>query len=189
MIHISMDTKRVRRALLNRGVLLLFAVLFVPMFAGIELFPLVPSSVGSVVQPVLLLLSIPGMFVTIVGGFLYTPLLLTVNLPDVIATAVLFYLFAVVAAGIGRVLGRYASEPASATRLRYLCAGALVLAGVLALGFITQIPATCDPSGDCTFAGWAYRLFVLAVGGGLCAAGFGIVGVEAAVRRMRSRSA
>lgn len=186
-----MDTKRVRRALLDRTVLLLFAVLFVPMFAGIELFPLVPSSVGSVVQPVVLLLSIPGMFVTIVGDFLYTPLLLTVNVPfaDVIAPAVLFYLFAVVAAGIGRVLGRYASEPAHATRLRYLGAGALVLAGVLALGFTIQIPATCDASGDCTFAGWAYRLFVLAVGGGLCAAGFGVVGVDVAVRRRRSRSA
>lgn len=183
-----MDTKRVRRALLDRGVLLLFAVLFVPMFVGIELFSLVPSSVSSVVQPVVLLLSIPGMFITVVGDFLYTPLLVTVNVPDVIATAVLFYLFAVVSAGIGRVLGQYASEPAHTTQLRYLGAGALVLAGVLALGFTAQIPATCGPSGDCTFAGGVYRLVVLVVGGGLCAAGFGVVGVDVAVRRMRSGS-
>ncbi|RRJ30980.1 hypothetical protein [Halocatena pleomorpha] len=179
-----MDTKRVQRALLNRGVLLLFAVLFVPMFAGTVLFPLVPS----VVQLILLVLSVPGMFLITVGEFLYTPLLVTGHLPNVIANAVLFYLFAVVAAGIGRVLGRYAAEPAHRTRLRYLGAGTLVLAGVLAVGFTAQIPVTCGPAGDCTFAGWAYRLMVLAVGGGLCASGFGVVGVDVAVRRMRSGS-
>lgn len=184
-----MDTKRVRRALLDRGVLLLFVVLFVPLSAEIYLFPLVPSSVGSVVQPVLLLLSIPGKYVATLGSTLFTAVPhLRIPGDGVVVITALFYLFAVVAAGIGRVLGRYASEPTHATRLRYLGAGALVLAGVLAVGFTVQIPATCDPSGDCTFAGWAYRLFVLAVGGGLCAAGFGVVGVDVALRRIRSRS-
>ncbi|UPM42271.1 hypothetical protein [Halocatena salina] len=72
----------------------------------------------------------------------------------VLLFAVLFYLFAVVATGTGRMLARSAAEPAHTTRLRYLGAGALVLA----------------------------------VGGGLCASGFGVVGVDVAARRIRSGS-
>lgn len=180
-----MDTKRVRRALLDRTVLLLFGVLFVLLFAEIHLLSLVPDPVGSTVQPVLLLLSIPGKYVAAVGGIMVSSIVpqpaWTLFSGDATIT-VLFYLFAVVAAWIGRMLGRYASEAAHVTRLRYLGAGAL------ALGFAAQVPGTCDSSGDCTFAGTGYQLFVLTIGGGLCAAGFGVVGVETAVRRIRSRS-